>query len=94
LKKATRFQEFKRKRSLKTFLGFELGITVLSLVVAWFIGTFLYGWNPGFFMWIAANAPQQPIVTLTAFGAAYAIGAGLFWLTSNITLFVTGLRTL
>lgn len=84
--------QFKRNRSFKKFIGLELGLTIVSFVLAYFIAGFIYPFNPALYMFIGSFVPQP--FSASGYQTAYLIGAGIVWLVSNTGLYATGLRTL
>jgi len=73
-------------------MGFEIVISITSLVIAWFVGGALYPFAPGLFDWVGKAIPQP--VTATGIQVAYVTGAGMVFLVSNTVLFLGGYRRL
>jgi hypothetical protein len=82
------------KPSYPRFISFELGLTVASLLGAYFGANYLYPLAPGVFATIASLLPLPTFLTLTAYGVAYVTVASLIWLVSNSVLFLAGKRKL
>lgn len=83
----------KQAKSYPRFIGFELGLTLISFIAAFFGAQYLFPLAPGLFQAIAAVIPSF-FGTLSGFATAYAVVAALVWIVSNSLLFLTGLRRL
>lgn len=93
--KPSNVQALKKNRSFKRFIGFEVAVTIGSVLAAWYIGSLLYPLSPGpqgAFATIGALIPQP--FTATAYQAAYLSGGAIVWTVSNLLLFFSGLRRL
>lgn len=83
----------KQAKSYPKFISFELGLTIVSFVAAFFGAQYLYPLAPGLFQAIAAVIPAL-FGTVSGFATAYFTVAALVWIVSNSLLFLTGLRRL
>jgi hypothetical protein len=82
----------KKNASYSKFISFELGLTIVSALLAVLGANYLYPIAPALFQQIAALVPAP--LSPTGYAIAYVSVAGLIWIVSNSLLFLTGLRKL
>ena len=70
----------------------EIGLTLFSFVLAYYIGIVLYPYGAPVFDYVGANIPRP--LNFTGPQTAYFAAAGLIFFVVNILLFRTGLRKL
>lgn len=83
----------KQAKSYPKFISFELGLTIVSFIAAFFGAQYLYPFAPGLFQGIANLVPST-FGSVSGFAMAYFFVAALVWIVSNSLLFLTGLRRL